>query len=98
MVSRGRRNSKRYPYGDENNEGQDGIDPMSDTDAQSAARMREAHFLAHEALRRAKEAKEAAIRLRQYREAISCPYRGGNNINVDDTPTQRESGSTSRSL
>lgn len=98
MVARGNRRSSRYPFDDGNDDEEEEMDPRSDVEAETAARVREARFLAHEALRMAKAAREAAMRLKEYRVAVSLPYRGGNNIDVDDTSTLRDGGSASRSL
>jgi len=86
MVSRGRKNYHRH----RDEENTEEVESQNSPTAEDAARFQEAERLAHRALRMATEAREAARRLREYRSTISMPYRQGNMIDVDDTPTSRE--------
>ena len=99
MVSRGRRSLNRYQYEEEkkDEEEEEEVEPRS-TAAAEGARIREAQYLAQEALRMAIEARQAVIRLKEYRARITLPYRRGNTIDVDDTSTLREDSVSSRCL
>ena len=98
MVSRGRRSYNRYQYEEEKKDDEEEeIDPRR-TATNEAARIRDAQFLAEEALRMAMVARQAAVRLKDYRARITLPYRRGNMTDVDDTSTLREDDNSPRSL
>mmetsp|Transcript_19720 Transcript_19720/g.42853 ORF Transcript_19720/g.42853 Transcript_19720/m.42853 type:complete len:98 (-) Transcript_19720:488-781(-) len=96
MVYRGRRSSNRDRYEEENEEEEE-VDQNSNPGAVEVAKIQEAHFLAQQALRMAKEAREAAMRVREYKARISSPYRRGNMIEMDDISTLREENVSPRS-
>ncbi|VEU39767.1 unnamed protein product [Pseudo-nitzschia multistriata] len=97
MVSRRLRGSNPTRYQDRREE-EEAIDPRSGPgDEEAASRLRELRLLASEAIRLAREAREAALRLQEYRTAVSMPYRQGGMVGVDDASTLREDGSCARS-
>lgn len=97
MVSRGRRSSNRFHYEEEKNDDEEEINPQNTVTAEERTRIHHAQSLAQEALRLATEAREAAMRLKEYRATIALPYRQGNMVGVDDTSTLRDSSDDFRS-
>ena len=95
MVSRGRRNINRFHPKDDNGEEEE-IDLRNPVTAGESARLREAQYLAQEALRMATEAREAVRRVRELRARLGLPDRRSNMIAVNDTSTLREGDDSCR--
>ena len=99
MVSRGRRSINRsHREEEENKEEEEEVHRRTNTTTEEAVRIQEAQYLAREALRIAIEARDAAMRLKEYRSRIALYYHKGNMIRVDDTSTPREGDDNCRSF
>lgn len=95
MVYRGRRNPNRFNP-EENDEDEEEIDIQNLVTAGEAARLRDAQLLAQEALRMAKEAREALQRLKEFRTRLGLPDYSGNVVVGNDASTSREGDDSCR--
>ena len=97
MVSRGSRNIKRSRHEDERSEEEEEVNIQNTVTEDEAARLREARYLAEEALRLATEARDAARRLRECQARIALRSRMNNLFDGDDNSSLREGDDDFRS-
>ena len=95
MVYRGRRNANRF-HPDEDDGDEEEIDLRNPVTTGEAARLREAQYLAQEAIRMATEAREAVRRVKELRARLGLPDRRSNMVAVNDTSTLREGDDSCR--
>ena len=104
MVYRGGRNPNRFNGGrnpnrfnaENNDEEEEEIDLRNFATAGEATRLREAQYLAEEALRMAKEARDAIRRLNEFRARLGLPDHRCNVVAENDGSTIREGDDSCR--